>query len=107
MASMAGQHRVGAAVYQGNRLISVGWNVLKTHPDSGTWGNYQHAEFACLAGQYKYDLVGSLIYVVRLTRGGNLGISKPCPECRKWIKACGIKRVIYIGSDGQPVEERA
>lgn len=102
----ANNHRVGAALFKGRRLIAVGWNTLKTHPDSETFNQLQHAEFSCLMGQYKYDLVGALLYVVRLTRGGKPGISKPCAPCMDWIRACGLRKVIYLDHNGEPVEER-
>jgi deoxycytidylate deaminase len=101
-----GYHRVGAAVFKGKRMLSVGHNKPKTHPDSTTVQYGHHAEFACFIATYKYDLAGATIFVVRLTRGGRLGISKPCKECWSWIRAMGIKKVVYLDRNGNPVEER-
>lgn len=92
-------HRVGSSLWNGSRLISVGWNNFKTHPHSPTRFHAQHSEFNCLVGLHKYDVVGATIFVVRLTRGGDIGIAKPCPDCERFLRAAGIKRVYYSGRD--------
>jgi deoxycytidylate deaminase len=97
-------HRVGSSLWQGSRLISVGWNNFKTHPDSPTRFHAQHSEFNCLVGLHKYDVVGATIFVVRLTRGGDIGIAKPCDICEKMLRAAGIRKVFYSGRDYE-VEE--
>lgn len=95
------KHRVGAALFRGKTLIGIGWNTSKTHPESCGDANTMHAEFSCLIGQRRDQTAGTILYVVRLTRAGRVGISKPCNDCHRLILASGIKRVYYIDSDGE------
>jgi len=92
--------RMGAAIYKQNRLISVGWNSLKTHTKSRTWNNSQHAEFAALIGVPRHHLVGAEIYIVRLLKNGKRAHSKPCEDCEELLWAAGIKRAWYITPTG-------
>lgn len=92
--------RMGAAIYKQQKLISIGWNTLKTHTKSRTWNNTQHAEFAALLGVPKHHVVGAEMYVVRILKNGNRAHSKPCGECEELLWAAGIKRVWYISENG-------
>lgn len=96
-----GRNHVGAAILKGKCLISLGWNSDKTHPNSKTRYHGHHAEFSCLVGTKKMDISGSTMFVVRVTRMGKLGISKPCPECQDVIRGSGIKKVYYLDPEGK------
>lgn len=100
MLSTSPCHRVGAALFRGNKLISIGFNSTKSHPRSSTLDGMHHAEFACLMGLWKYSIVGSVVFVLRLTRANRKGISKPCPECHKLLEMLGVKKVFYINKAG-------
>jgi len=100
LASMAQHYRVGAAIFKGPRLISIGWNSEKTHPSSCTRYSAHHAEFSALVGNYKYDLVGASIFVVRITPSGKIGMAKPCDACQDFIYAAGITKVFYTNFNG-------
>ncbi len=95
------KQRVGAALICGKTLVSIGWNSSKTHPCSCSPGKSMHAEFACLIGCNREQLSSSTLFVVRLTKGGNLGISKPCRDCHELIMAIGIRRVFYLNRKGE------
>src|SRR5688572_12536858 len=82
-----GRNKVGAAILKGKTLVSIGWNSDKTHPSSKTRYHAHHAEFSCLIGTRKVDISGATIFVVRITRRGKTGISKPCTECQEVIRA--------------------
>lgn len=99
--SDAEAHRVGAAIMKGKTLISVGWNSQKTHPKSTTRYQGHHAEFDCIIGNYKYELGGTSIFVVRLTPGGRLSMARPCGECLPFIRAAGISKVFYTNHNGE------
>lgn len=101
LASQAPHYRVGAAIFSGPRLISVGWNSEKTHPSSSTRYKAHHAEFAAIVGNYKRDMIGATIFVVRITPSGKIGLAKPCPECQKFINAAGISKVFYTNFYGE------
>lgn len=95
--------RVGAAIFRGKRLISMGWNnTWKTHPESKARFKACHAEFAAIQGNYKYDLIGATIYVVRITNANRRGMAKPCKYCEEVIAAAGIEQVIYTNQKGEP-----
>lgn len=96
------KYRVGASIYIGNKLISVGWNSKKTHPDNESIFKWHHAETAALIGTSKRDLSKATIYVVRLTRTNRISISKPCEGCQRMLKAAGITRIVYTDRLGIP-----
>lgn len=93
-------HKVGAAVFKGKSLISIGWGSKRTHPESKTFNCQQHAEFMALAGTWKYDMVGAVVYVARIANSG-LRLAKPCSSCEQVLRAAGVKRVWYTNNDGQ------
>lgn len=99
--SEADHHKVGASIWKGKRLLSVGWNTTKTHPLSNTRYKAHHAEFSALIGNHKIDLIGAAIMVTRLTPGQRLLMAKPCPECYKIIRAAGISRIYYTNEIGE------
>lgn len=99
--SGAEHHRVGAALFKGKSLVSIGWNSKKTHPDSLTRYKAHHAEFACLTGLYKTDLATTTIFIARITKGNNIGISKPCDACATLLRTSGIKKVFYTNQKGE------
>ncbi len=93
--------RVGAAIFRGRRLISMGWNnTWKTHPDSKARFQAVHAEFEAIKGNYKYDLIGATLYVVRLSNANRRGMAKPCKHCQEVIAASGIRNVVYTDQNG-------
>lgn len=82
------------------KLISVGWNSSKTHPTQAKYAAktghhtkiFLHAEIAALV---KAKGRGSRMYIVRVTKNGNLGNSRPCSVCQLAIREAGIKNVWY------------
>lgn len=98
------QFRLGAALYLGKRLISIGWNQDKTHPEQRSIFNWQHAELNCLIGTSKTDLSRATMYVARINKGGKLKIGKPCKDCQRILRASGLRRVIYTNRRGKPEE---
>ena len=97
-----GKYPFGAVLCQGNRIISIGSNNYKTHPDSQSIFRWQHAEFNCLVGLSPEHSIGGILFVVRLGRKGDLKISKPCEHCMELIKKYKLKQVWYINRAGQP-----
>jgi len=94
------RYKVGAALFIGNKLISLGWNVNKTHPEQQSVFRWQHAEMAALVGIHKHDLTRAHIYVARVTMTGLLRIAKPCDDCQRILRAAGIRRAYYTSRDG-------
>lgn len=97
-------HRHAAALVYKKQILGVGKNQLKTHPmmlryQSDSHKIYLHAEIDAIVKTI--NLYGSEIlkrcdlYVMRLTGGGNIGMSKPCRGCQKAIDAFEIKGVYW------------
>lgn len=88
-------HKIGTAIIKKNRVISTGYNKLKTHPSAKNPFSMTHAELDCILGVSKEDLLGSDIYVFRQQSNGNIACSKPCKHCQQLILSAGIKNVFY------------
>ena len=95
------RYRVGAAIYIGNRLISIGWNQRKTHPKQRSIFRWTHAEMSAIIGTNKHDLTRSTIYVARITPGGDVKMAKPCIDCQRILRAAGIKNIIFTDEQGR------
>jgi len=103
------QHKLGAVIVKSGRVLSTGFNRLR--PNSFLGVDTLHAEEAAilklLQKQRLHDLSGAEIYVTRFTRGGAVGIAKPCHRCEDLIRSVGIKRIFYTdysGTSEQKVE---
>lgn len=92
--------RHGAVIVKGGRVISVGINSMRNHPDHVADARTQsstHAEAAAIraAGRYT-DLSGATIFIARIARDGKTPMmSAPCVNCQKALKEAGIKKVFY------------
>jgi deoxycytidylate deaminase len=100
--------RMGAALFSGNRLLSVGanrWN--STHPDSDNRAFVRtiHAEHVALIRRNYYDVGARLtLYVARRRADGSLGCSKPCANCLELARLAGVTRVRYFNHSGKQEE---
>lgn len=92
---------MGAVIVAGNRLISSGWNINKSHPKQKVYFNPKreiHAELSALLRCPENLLVGSTLYIVRKDRTVNSRVvllAKPCPVCYEAIVDAGIEKVVY------------
>lgn len=93
------RQRFGAVVAKGSRVISSGINSYKTHTKSTSPYRTTHAEFSAILRSNK-ELTGATLYVVRLLATGELGLAKPCPDCRRFIEKMNLKKIIYSTEDG-------
>lgn len=111
--------RIGAAIYDGNRLIASSVNKNKTHSLMEYYNEealpfnripYLHAEIAALLKARwevgKDNLNGMSIYIARRlnTNDGKYGLASPCPACRKALINAGIKKIVYTTNEGYAVE---
>jgi len=99
--------KMGAALYSGNRLLSIGYNLFyKTHPkyifyeDGEKFAKNVHAEWMALLKRQHYSNSNLIMYVYRELDNGNLGCSKPCPMCKTMMEVAGVSKVRYIEKDG-------
>ena len=92
-----------AVVYKG-KIVSVGFNQLKTHPMMEKFNRnekaiYLHAEIDAIIraiNLFGPDFLSKCdLYVLRLTREGTVANSKPCSGCQKAIDAFGFRKVYH------------
>lgn len=90
--------RHGAIVVKGGRVLSVGINRDKNHPENVPHPKTQaavHAEVAAVKACGDVDLHGATIYVARVNRAGDQMMSKPCERCQAFLRERGIKKIFY------------
>lgn len=92
-------HPLGSVLVYKNRVVSVGFNKLRTNPNSNTNFKTTHAEFDAVFGNDLNITKGSVLYVWRSKKNGEPGMSRPCQFCQQLIKAAGIKGVFYSTED--------
>lgn len=111
-------HKLGAVMMIGNRVLSVGYNITKTHPiqkkyniergyDPNVKNNGQiHAEMMCLINTKYLDVDWSKVslYIYREHKDHSTAIAKPCPACEKAIRERGINQVYYT-TEGVPYKK--
>lgn len=95
--------RHGAVIVRNGRIISYGWNKMKTHPKSLHPFKAIHAEMDAIF-KAKGKAQGGTLYVARLTNVGIPMNSQPCPYCMATMIAAGIRRVFYTDNDGKWTE---
>lgn len=99
--------RIAASLYRGNRLISYGFNSLKSHPFQKQWSKhpeaiYTHAEIDAIRNALRRDedLSRCHLLVARWTQLGQ-ALAYPCEGCWAAIKAFGISQVSWtLEKDG-------
>lgn len=99
-----GNHRLAACIVKSNKIISFGHNQQKTHPLQLRFARnknavYLHAEIDVIRNALRdvslEDLSKSTLYIARVKKNGDEGISKPCKGCMSAIETFGIKRVVF------------
>ena len=98
------QHKLGAVITRGNRIISLGYNKNKTHTKSNHNWKRLHAEISAIIKATE-DLNNCSIYIYRQKKDGSLGMARPCVTCMLAIKESGIKKICYSTENGF-VEEK-
>jgi deoxycytidylate deaminase len=91
--------QLGAAILYKNKVISVGYNSLRTHPKFANGLNSYtiHAEISAIL-KSKTDLEGSSLYVYRELQFGP-GLAKPCDACLVAIIEAKIRCIYYTISE--------
>lgn len=100
MSSTVSKYRHGAVIVKGGRIISTGINKMKNHPnvfDSNVAliksSSHVHAEIDAI--KKVPDLRGAKIYIARINKNNQTGLSRPCDNCYKKIISSGITKIIY------------
>lgn len=100
------QHKVGAVVAKGSRILSTGYNSRQHSSLLQT--STRHAEAAAilkiLKERRQHDLVGADLFVTRITGGGRVGMAKPCRACEGLARSVGIRKVFYTTNENTTEE---
>lgn len=105
--------RLGAALYSGRNLLSLGFNDwFQTHPLSMKEEHPKnlHAEHAALLKRRHYDNPNNLtMYVYRAKINPQshlmeLACSRPCANCMVMMSVANVRRVRFINENGIPDE---
>ena len=102
-----GQQQIGCVIVdKKGKVISRGHNKpTKSHPTQNVYATkvgrpekiYLHAEIDAIV---KCRSDPHTIYIGRLLKSGELGISKPCPICELAIIESGIEKIVYTTPEG-------
>jgi deoxycytidylate deaminase len=92
--------RMGAALFSGSRMLSVGANLYRrTHPASAQAEGFAystHCEHVALLRRQHYDTRSRLtLYVARRLADGTVGNSRPCINCMNLCKLAGVTRIWF------------
>ena len=98
------QHKMGVVITRGNKIVSKGYNKVKTHPKSANFCKTIHAEFDAVM-KARSDLEGSVIYIYRERKNGDLGMARPCEFCQKLLMSEGITTWCYSTEGGYKKED--
>ena len=92
----------GAVLVKGGSIINTSCNKAQYNRFGNRFRNVRvcghathHAELGCILGLDKDLTSGTTIYIVRVNRGGDFKMSKPCTMCEEVLKFCGVKKVVY------------
>lgn len=103
-------YKIGAVVFKGGRILSEGTNALRycsRVPDKyKNFDHSLHAEQDALSKLYPDKAKGANMIVVRINESGNVSLAKPCENCQKMIKDCGIKWVYYSNRAGEIIRQK-
>lgn len=100
--SLFKQHRLGAVIVKGSRVLSTGFNQRRYTKElkQPTLHAEADAILKLLKQRNQTSLVGAELYVTRFTAGGVVSMARPCESCMALIRAVGIKRIHYSNNSG-------
>lgn len=102
LASKSDHHsyRLGCVIFKGSKVLSLGYNQIKTHTQSPHDWKMIHAEFHALLGVAVCDLRGASACVYRESRSGRVGLAKPCKGCESLLFGAGLRKVYFTTDTG-------
>jgi deoxycytidylate deaminase len=103
------KHQLGAVIFKGKMIISVGCNELrysyKVPNHFREWEHSLHAECKAIISA-QASLKGASILIVRLRRDQEYGLAYPCQFCKSFIEFKDIKWIFYSDDDNQIKREK-
>lgn len=106
-------YHLGAALYSGSNLLSIGFNDwYRTGPWSvrSSYHGNLHAEIMALLKRRYYDNPGNLILYISRTVTDKYktifspGCSRPCDPCMRAIKLAGVKKIRFYDESCKAIE---
>jgi len=100
--------RVGAALISQGTIV-IACNKYRTSPAIRRWYKYEdqsHAEWNLFSHTDANTKVKGIVYIYRELKDGTFGLARPCQYCRKFLKAIGIKQVVYTGYQANIIKEK-
>ena len=105
------RHKLGAVLLKGSRIYARGHNVPCKHVSRSlvpmryrVYPTSLHAEVAAVLALERSPK-GLWLVVVRIGHNDELRDSYPCPKCLGYLKAVGIRRVIYTTNSGEVLHQ--
>lgn len=95
------QHRLGAVLYKGGAIISIGVNksgsskLTKRHRYLRPFAQSVHAEVNAILGITKEEASKCTLIVGRITAAGRFAMAKPCAMCYAILKQMRVRKVFY------------
>lgn len=101
------QHRLGAVIVKGGRILSTGFNQLRYTKElkRPTLHAEEDAILKLLKERRLHDLSGAEIFVTRFTKAGATGMARPCDTCMALIRSVGI-HTMHFTTDGNTISEK-
>jgi deoxycytidylate deaminase len=87
------QHHHAAQIRRGGSVVASGYNH-----------ETRHAEVDALLKLWPSERKGTVVVSVRVTKSGRLSMGKPCEDCEAFLRANGVKAVIYSDFSGKLVK---
>src|SRR4051812_35856028 len=89
------QHHHATIITQGGAIVAMGYNHGETHSETNA-----------LKKLWPSHRKGVKVYNFRFTKSGKWSMSKPCPNCEKFLRDNGVKVVYYTDNTGELVKMR-
>ncbi len=112
-AEVTANARIATGIFMRNKLISFGFNSMKSHPFQKRFGKnskciYLHSEISAIKNALKTIKINDLkkcnMYICRakLTKPDGYfvtGLAKPCSGCERAIRTFEVKNVYFSEND--------
>ena len=95
---------MGCIIVKGSRVLSIGYNTIRTHPKQNTYGAHCisiHAELSAILSS-QCSIKGSTIYVARVN---GRKTSKPCKACYDYMYEAEISKMVYYDGNQIVIEK--
>lgn len=92
--------QIGSVIVKRNKIIGIGINSMKTHPNSNLPWKTKHSELDAILDCRRKDLENADIYIYREDKRGKLACCKPCKYCQELLSIAKIRNVFYIDHNG-------